>query len=173
MASLNCLLELTACREFPRRFCGFFAHYEHRRADGRRRNFEVIGGRLTRSHLCHRRKHPSRTNVKTRHGWPCTASASSARLERSTCLKPTVEEAVGAGSPLASGRSRICVSTRCRRRIGREPRPGKKPGKHFVVLSVCINPYNPMTILTSVTGNGVATNHHTQSVLHQGKTDRL
>ena len=58
MTSLNRLLELAACREFSCRFCGLFAHHEHREADGWRRNFEVIGGRLNRTHPCHQHQYP-------------------------------------------------------------------------------------------------------------------
>ena len=56
--SLDRLLELAACREFSCRFRGLFAHHEHRKADRWRRNFEVIGGRLTRAHPCHQHQYP-------------------------------------------------------------------------------------------------------------------
>lgn len=58
VTSLDFLLELAACCEFSRRFCGLFPHHEHQRADRWKRNFGVIGGRLTRFRPCHR--HQSR-----------------------------------------------------------------------------------------------------------------
>ena len=47
MTGLNYLLELATGRKFSCRFCGFFTHLGCQKTEERRRNFEVIGDRLT------------------------------------------------------------------------------------------------------------------------------
>lgn len=173
MTSLDSFLKLAASRELPCRFCSFFAHSKDRRRDKRKRNFEVIGDRPTRFHPRHRRQLPGRAPISTTSRTRTMASRvlrlhclldsivsrTSQQLRRNRSTRGVHSEAVD--SAFASQLDAVNV-------LATSPGQGTNPDDTSL-YSLFVYLARPMTVLTPVTGNGVAIKRLAPQLV---KTDR-